>query len=569
MTALDWVLVIGINLAIVLYGAFFVKGKGSSFDWFLASQSLPWWAIGLSAFGTAVDIGDYTAVAGGSYRFGLSQLAQWWLGISVGWFLVSFFVIVPAYRSGVFTNAEWLEFRFGPAARVLAVIINTISRANVTGNMYFSMFLILNVVAGVGDVVAWAVVVGVAALTVLYIVTGGLRSDVITDSIQSVFMVLASLILFVTVWSAVGGWSGATQKLAAIDPALPGQLLHIGGYSPGGVPPIVVVISFVVTLTMYVTINQYEWIRFLGARSEWDMRMGAVLASVVTSICVFFNLVMGPFGRIDFPDLGVVDQVYPLLVNKYLGPGLVGLVVAGMMAAAFSTFDSIGVGISSLWVRDIYARFINRTADDAHYTLVGKLLVPFILVLGFLFAPFLGGGMLAFYLRLAGAIQVPLMTTIIMGALTTVRREAGIWGLLAGLGYGLFAIVADMQAWPLPALITSTWWTFIWNIIIPAGVMLVVSKVMDAQRGPAPESDFVGLVYSRTGKVEEGTRSVINRRLEAIGGTWLEKTLDEFQVRPRHPFPLPAGGLPVYLRPGVLAIGYLVIFSVLIFVVLW
>jgi hypothetical protein len=88
-------------------------------------------------------------VAGGSYRFGLSQLAQWWLGISIGWFLVSFFVIVPAYRSGVFTNAEWLEFRFGPLARVLAVIINTISRANVTGNMYFSIFLVLNLVAGI------------------------------------------------------------------------------------------------------------------------------------------------------------------------------------------------------------------------------------------------------------------------------------------------------------------------------------------------------------------------------------------------------------------------------------
>ena len=256
MTALDWVLVIGINLAIVLYGAFFVKGKGSSFDWFLASQSLPWWAIGLSAFGTAVDIGDYTAVAGGSYRFGLSQLAQWWLGISVGWFLVSFFVIVPAYRSGVFTNAEWLEFRFGPAARVLAVIINTISRANVTGNMYFSMFLVLNIIAGVQDTLAWAFVVGVAALTVLYIVTGGLRSDVITDSIHSVFMILASLIMFLFVWNAVGGWAGATEKLAAIDPSLPNQLLHVGGFSPGGVPPIVVVISFIVTLTMYVTINQ-------------------------------------------------------------------------------------------------------------------------------------------------------------------------------------------------------------------------------------------------------------------------------------------------------------------------
>ena len=569
MTALDWALVIGINLAIVLYGVFYVKGKGSSFDWFLASQSLPWWAIGLSAFGTAVDIGDYTAVAGGSDRFGISQLAQWWLGISVGWFLVSFFVIVPAYRSGVFTNAEWLEFRFGPASRVLAVIINTISRANVTGNIYFSIFLVLNIVAGVGDAVAWAVVLGVAALSVVYIVTGGLRSDVITDSIQSVFMILASVILFVVVWSAVGGWSGATEKLAAIDPALPGQLLHVGGYSPGGVPAIVVVISFIVTLTMYVTINQYEWILFLGSRSYWDMRMGAVVASVLTAICVFFNLVMGPFGRVDFPNLQVVDQVYPLLINKYLGPGLIGLVVAGMMAAAFSTFDSIGVGISSLWVRDIYARFINRTADDAHYTFVGRLLVPIVLVLGFVFAPFLGGGMLAFYLRLAGAIQVPLMTVIIMGALTTVRREAGIWGLVAGLAYGFFAIAADMQAWPLPTIVISTWWTFIWNIVIPVAVMLIVSKALDAQRGPAPESEFAGLVYSRSGKVEEGMKSVVSRRLEAIGGTWLEKTLDEFRTRPQYPFPVPATGLPVYMRPGLLAITYLVVFGLLTLVVLW
>ena len=514
-----------------------------------------------------MDIGDYTAVAGGSYRFGLSQLAQWWLGIAVGWFLVSFFVILPAYRSGVFTNAEWLEFRFGPATRVLAVLINTLSRANVTGNVYFSIFLVLNIIGGVGDALAWTIVVAVAILSVLYIVTGGLRSDVITDSIQSVFMIVASVILFAVVWNAVGGWAGATEKLAAIDPALPGTLLHVGGYSPG-VPAIVVVISFIVTLTMYVTINQYEWIRFLGSRSEWDMQMGAVVASVLTAVCVFFNLLMGPLGRIDFPNLQVVDQVYPLLVNQYLGPGLVGLVVAGMMAAAFSTFDSIGVGISSLWVRDIYARFINRTADDAHYTRVGKMLVPVILALGFVFAPVLGGGMLAFYLRLAGAIQVPLMTTILMGALTPVRREAGIWGLLAGLGYGLFAIAADMQAWPLPPILINTWWSFIWNIIIPATVILVVSRVLDATRGPVPADELLGLTYARSAVGEAGQQSIINRRLSAIGGTWLEKTLDEFQPRPRHPFGH-AGPLPVHLRPGVYAIAYLVIFSVLIFLVLW
>jgi len=141
MTLLDWLLVLLINGGIVLYGIFAFRGKQESFDWFLAAKSMPWWVIGLSAFGTAVDSGDFVAIVGGSYELGLSQLSQWWLGIAVGWIVLGFFVIVPMYRSGVFTNAEWLEFRFGPSARVIAVLINIQSRTNVLGNIYFSMFL--------------------------------------------------------------------------------------------------------------------------------------------------------------------------------------------------------------------------------------------------------------------------------------------------------------------------------------------------------------------------------------------------------------------------------------------
>ena len=135
MNALDWSIVLIINGGIVLYGLIVFREQGESFDWYLAAKSMPWWVIGLSAFGTAVDSGDYVAVVGGAYDFGLSQLSQWWLGISLGWILLSFFVVVPMYRSGVFTNAEWLEFRFGPTARLIAVLINIQSRTNVLGNI--------------------------------------------------------------------------------------------------------------------------------------------------------------------------------------------------------------------------------------------------------------------------------------------------------------------------------------------------------------------------------------------------------------------------------------------------
>ena len=149
-----------------------------------------------------------SGIVGGSYNLGLSQLAQWWLGIAVGWTVLSFFVIVPMYRSGVFTNAEWLEFRFGPAARLLAVLINVQSRTNVLGNIFFSMFLVLNIIAGLRRRPAgwwwWAWRLAQCSTSC----AGGLRAGVLTDALQSATMIVASFVLWGFVYSGLGGWMG-------------------------------------------------------------------------------------------------------------------------------------------------------------------------------------------------------------------------------------------------------------------------------------------------------------------------------------------------------------------------
>jgi SSS family solute:Na+ symporter len=381
-------------------------------------------------------------------------------------------------------------------------------------------------------------------------------------------MVVASLILWGVVWMNVGGWEGLTQKLAAIDTKLPQTLLHVGGYSPGGVSPVLVAFGFLVVLTTYAVINQYEAIRFLGARSEWDFKMAALVACVTTSICLWFNVIMGPLAKADFPDLQVVDQAYPLMVKKYLPPGLIGLVLAGVVAAGYSTFDSIGIGISSLFVRDLYARFIVRNASDEHYTFVGRVSVPIIIALGFVYVPFLSGGMLAFYLRLTGAIGVPLMTVILMGIFTRVHRKTGIIGLLVGLIYGISAILGDRYKWPLPVWYTNTWWAYLWNIVLPVISMLIASKIIDLRRGPAKEEELKGLLYTRQDPTED-FRELMGKRLRALEGTWLQKTLQQAPRMPKYPFPLPATGLSWFKRPGLWATLYLVIACYLLFVVLW
>ena len=188
-------MVLVLNGGIVAYSLIAFRNKGESFDWYLAAKSMPWWVIGLSAFGTAVDSGDYVGIVSGSYKIGLSQLAQWWLGIAVGWVLLSFFIIVPMYRAGVFTNAEWLEFRFGPAARIIAVFINLQSRTNVLGNIYFLMFLVISVVGCIGTNWSWVIVVAMVSTAALYIIRGGLKAGVFTDATQSAVMIVGALIL--------------------------------------------------------------------------------------------------------------------------------------------------------------------------------------------------------------------------------------------------------------------------------------------------------------------------------------------------------------------------------------
>ena len=344
MAWIDWTLVIVINVSIAGYGLMLARGTGTTKDWFLAARGLPWWVVGLSAFATAADSGDYVVVTGSSYIFGISPLTQWWLGLTLGWFLVSYFIYIPMYRTGMFTNAEWLEYRFGPTARLLSVIIQIQHRTNVLGNIAWSLFLTLRVVGGLSEFWSWATVVLIAMVAAWYSAQGGLKSVAITDVLQYVTMAVASILLWFVVWQTLGGWSAVQQKLAEQDRL---WMLHVGGYEQPGVPAPLVVYGWIVLLIAYGLVNHSQSIRFLGARSEWDMKMGALVAAGATAVVMWFNMTLGVLGRVQFPDLEVVDNVFPLLVRDFLTPGLIGLVVAGILGAGMSTYDSISNAISA------------------------------------------------------------------------------------------------------------------------------------------------------------------------------------------------------------------------------
>jgi SSS family solute:Na+ symporter len=515
MTLLDWLIVILLNGSIIAYGIYLSRGVHSSADWFLAGRALPWWLVGVSMYATAIDSSDLVADSGGTYTLGLSYFVSNWVGVVGGWLLGAFVIYPSIYRAGMYTNAEYLEARFGVSARVLCAFIQVQYRTLVLAIIATTLYLTLSIVCGWSSGAWWAVA-GIAALAAIYTALGGLKSVAVTDSLQFAVMTAAGLIIWCFVWAQAGGWDGITQRLNEHRGGLAAELLQIrhdnvehedvSGASPAAIqrrlltggtfdaetgvitrrtPGWLVALAFTIVGVAYSVVNHTQAMRMFAAKSEWDMKMSVCVASAAMLVMSFFNLSMGVIGRSLFPDFdvlphGTVDSIYPHLVNQLTVTGLKGVVVAGVLAASFSTFDSIGSTLSALLTRDVYARLFVRDRDDHHYMRIGQWLTPLIIAGSFLYVPFLKGGMLLFYIDLTSTFVIPLLTLFLMGSLTRVHRRSGLIGILVGAGYGVLRLLAApvADAWGiqiLPSIMTNSFAAYLFSMLITAGTMLLVS----------------------------------------------------------------------------------------------
>lgn len=563
MAAIDWTLVVLLNGAVVLYALLGPRASATSRDWFLGGRSLPWWVVGVSAFATAIDSSDLVADSGGVYSLGIAYFVTNWVGTVGGWLLLAHFIAIPMYRLGMYTNSEYLEARFGPAARVISSFVQVQYRTMVMANISTALFLTFAVVGGLGGEAWWAVVV-IVLLATMYTMSGGSKTVALADVVQSVVMIAASLILFAVVWNAVGGWQGMESRLAASDPSLPDHMLHVGAERVetidtrgkthedimrqlllGGeyhedqqsitrhTPAWLACLSFVLVGMAYSIVNHEQSMRLFAARSAWDMKVSVVVAGFLMIVMSFFNLMMGILGRALFPtrqSLPVVeslqqtaDAVYPVLVRDFTTAGFKGIVIAGLVAAAISTYAGIGAAMSALLTRDVYARLIARNRDDAHYLRVGRWLTLAVTLGSFAYVPFLlREGMMQFYLNLVAAFVMPLLTVYLMGIFTRVHRKSGTIGLVAGVVYGAWRLIAGKLASEvgillLPAPMLDSFAAYPISLLITAGTMVIVSLALGFEpRGLLLHKETDGWLRESQMHAESSAMSLADSRSNLI-----------------------------------------------------
>ncbi len=543
---LDWLIVLTLNLTVVGYGIYLSRGTHSSGDWFLGGRALPWWAIGVSMFATNMDGADLVGVTGQTYNEGIHLISVYAAGSVAGGALAAFWVVPAMYRLGFYTNAEYVEARFGATVRVLSALIQLQYRSVMLGMMIWSIYLLLTRMVDLAPAVAWTIVVSTVVLSAVYTAWGGLKSVVWTDSLQGVIIMLGAVVIFYCVWQAVGGWTGLQESLKAagvVDDVRLADMTHIGKYrgKDGQTSPWVIMVAWAIIGTGYWTVNHTQTMRLMGARSLWDMKMAAIVGvamSMPVAIgCAFLGVMARALPEIQLQAGESADTVYLKLANEYLAPGLKGLVVAAAVAAMVSTFDSMGSALSAIFTRDLYARMIVRDGKDEHYVRVGRFATLGVLCLGFVYLPFifLQENMLRLLTTLVSVLVTPLLTVYIAGVFTPAHRKSGVIGLLAGATYGVLALAhrsLESVDW-LPAWLVDRWMAYPVSVSVTATAMALATWILGADDG------------QRISKFRE------------IG--WLERSREALPEIQEKPF---AGPIPWYARPGLLM-------ALLMFLCLW
>lgn len=590
MTFIDWSIVFALNGAVIAYGFYLSRGTTTSSEWFLGGRALPWWGLGLSMFATSVDNADLVSITGHVYNNGVHILTVFTLATALGCSLAAFGIVPVMYRAGFYTNAEFLEARFGSSLRLLSALIQIQYRTAVLGLMVWSIFLMLNRMVGMEAWQAWSLIVLLVIFTAAYTVWGGLASVVWTDALQSLIIMAGAVCIFACVWNGVGGWNGMQRKMADLpDPVWNAEKgwvgaahlttdaeesltqptsnwLHIGQFNNPNerTPPLVLLAGWIIIGLGYYTVNHTQTMRLMGARSMWDMKIAALLGGALGMPVMLMVVLLGVFGRLLYPQLTAgdttADELVPIMARQYLSVGFKGLVVAGIISATISTFDSMGSALSALFTRDIYARWICTNRSDEHYLKVGRWATIGILLIGFLYLPFIINqrNMVDATLTLVSVFVTPLFTIYVLGALSRAHRQSGLVGLLVGGGFGVLCFLqredlfAFWMPFELPYTVYGQWYVYPWSMLITSLAMLLTTLCLGR------ETQFCATLTS--------DRDSVPGSLHREEAGWLSQSSEEIQEIREHPF---HGKVPFLLQPRWFALVLIALNAWLVLVCFW
>lgn len=433
----DWI-VLGIYFLALIGVAIWVilqKNKDTE-DYFLAGRNVGWFVIGASIFASNIGSEHVVGLAGTGFESG-TPMAHYelhaWIVLLLGWLFLPFYI-----RSGAFTMPEFLEKRFDSRSRwflsIFSLVGYVITKVSVT---IYAGGIVVSELLGVSF---WGGAIGIVVFTGIYTIVGGMKAVIYTETLQTVILILGSLIITFLGIQKIGGWTAMTETVKAVSPQ------HFNMWRPMSDPDFPwtgLLIGGTIVGIWYWCTDQYIVQRTLAANNIKIGRRGAIFGAYLKLLPIFIFLIPGIIAfalTIENPEMFRVekaDRAFPMLVKTLLPVGLKGLVAGGLIAALMSSLASVFNSCSTIFTIDIYKK-IMPDKEEKQLLRIGKTATAVIVVLGIFWIPIMekiGGGVMYQYLQnVQSYIAPPVTTVFLLGIIwKRVNSTAAITTLMTGL----------------------------------------------------------------------------------------------------------------------------------------
>ena len=477
-------------------------------DYFLASKSLPWWAIGASLIAANISAEQFIGMSGSGFAVGLAIASYEWMAaltlIIVGKYFLPIFI-----EKGLYTIPEFVEKRFSTNLKtILAVFwIALYVFVNLASVLYLGS-LALETIMGIPMVYG---VIGLALFAAAYSLYGGLSAVAWTDVIQVVFLVLGGLVTTYLALNTVSGGEGVFAGLQTVYEAVPDKfemILDKSNPEYKNLPGIGVLVGGLWVANLYYWgFNQYIIQRTLAAKSLKESQKGILLAAVLKLIIPVIVVLpgiaayvmvndpeilasLGEAGLNNLPSLDQADKAYPWLL-QFLPTGLKGVAFAALTAAIVSSLASMLNSTSTIFTMDIYKQYIDKNASDKKTVNVGRLSAAGALVIASIMAPLLGGIDQAFQFiqEYTGIVSPGILGVFLLGLFwKKTTNKAAIIGALVSIPIAMYFKVAP-NGWSTSALfvdipfIDQMGYTTLLTMVVIALLSYAQNKGQDDEKG--------------------------------------------------------------------------------------
>jgi SSS family solute:Na+ symporter len=378
LSLLDWIVVATYSVGLIVLGLLMSRRRAGPVDYFLASRATHWPVIGLALLASNMSSTALVGLAGGAYAMGISVYDYEWSAIVI---LVFFclFLLPSIIRSQTYTMPEFLERRYDRRVRLHFALLTLFLNIFVdSAGVLYSGSLVCQLLFPGWPL--WLIVSVLAGTAGLYTTLGGLRAVIYTEAVQAVVLMAGALMISIGAFSRAGGWHAV---MSGVAPAAVSLIRPIGD---PGVPWPGLLLGIPLLGFYYWCTNQSIVQRMLSAKNIDQARWGALFAGLLKLPVLFLIVLPGTCALLLFPRLPRPDLVYPNLILRLLPTGLVGLVVAGFVAATMVSMASMLNSASTLITMDVIKQF-KPSLTDPQVVRIGRVTTTALFMVAVAWAP--------------------------------------------------------------------------------------------------------------------------------------------------------------------------------------